>query len=149
MNKITAITLFLIFTLLSCKKSTQEIEYTFLSNSIEQINIANNYEWIVVLPGAGCHGCIQEGEYFMKENIDNRKILFVLINTSSLKLLQQKIGVKLKEHSNVYIDKDFIFDIPSNNVIYPCVIRLEKGKIKQFEFQSPKNAAFHKIKKFI
>lgn len=85
----------------------------------------------------------------MKENIDNRKILFVLINTSSLKLLQQKIGVKLKEHSNVYIDKDFIFDIPSNNVIYPCVIRLEKGKIKQFEFQSPKNAAFHKIKKFI
>lgn len=101
------------------------------------------------MPGAGCHGCIQEGEYFMKENIDNRKILFVLINTSSLKLLQQKIGIKLKEHSNVYIDKDFIFDIPSNNVIYPCVIRLEKGKIKQFEFQSPKNAAFHKIKKFI
>lgn len=44
MNKITAITLFLIFTLLSCKKSTQEIEYTFLSNSIEQINIVNNYE---------------------------------------------------------------------------------------------------------
>lgn len=149
MNKITVIVLCLTFTLLSCKKSTQEIEHTFLSNSIEQIKIAINYEWIVVLPGVGCHGCIQEGEYFMKENIDNKKILFVLTNTSSLKLLQQKTGVKLKEYSNVYIDKDFISDIPSNNAIYPCIVKLEKGKIKQFEFQSPKNAAFHKIKKLI
>ena len=147
MNKNIAIDiLFLVLINFACTKDTHRSELAFLNKSIENINNINNYEWIVILPGIGCHGCIQEGEFFMKENINNEKILYILTKTSSLKLLQQKTGIELNKHFNIYIDKEFMFDIPSDNGIYPCVIRLEHGKIKQFDFQSPENAAFYKMK---
>ena len=80
---------------ISCKKSEKEIETEHLSKAIEQAWVDSDYRWIVVLPGMGCHGCIQEGEAFMRENIENKNILFVLTNTSSLKILQLKTGVKI------------------------------------------------------
>ena len=79
---------FLLF--ISCKEKTEEIEKNFLSKSLEQIDIPMNYQWIVIIPGAGCHGCIQEGELFMKRNIENQNILYILTKTSSVKILQQK-----------------------------------------------------------
>lgn len=118
----------------------------FLSNCIERLDITDNYQWIVILPGTGCHGCIQDGEFFMKKNIGNNKVLFILTKISSLEILQQKLGLQIKDHSNIYIDKENIFDIPSNNSIYPCVIKLEKGKILTYAFQSPRSNAFHLLK---
>lgn len=132
--------------LIACNKKTEEKEKKFLSNCIERLDITDNYQWIVILPGTGCHGCIQDGEFFMKKNIGNNKVLFILTKISSLKILQQKLGLQIKDHSNIYIDKENIFDIPSNNSIYPCVIKLEKGKILTYAFQSPRNNAFHLLK---
>ncbi|MCD7933438.1 MAG: hypothetical protein LUH15_19940 [Tannerellaceae bacterium] len=123
------------------------MEKDFLTKGLERIEIAKKYEWIVILPGSGCQGCIQEGEYFLKENIENEKILFILTKTASLKILQQKTGISLREQENVYIDSNYIFDIPSENKIYPCVIKLQDGKLIEYEFQSPNNAAFLKLKK--
>lgn len=139
-----------IFVILSCfvacNKKAEEKEKEFLSSCIERLDIADNYQWIVILPGTGCHGCIQDGEFFMKKNIENNKVLFILTKISSLKILQQKLGFQIKDHSNIYIDKENIFDIPSNNSIYPCVIKLEKGKILTYAFQSPRSNAFHLLK---
>ncbi len=75
------------------------------------MDITDNYQWIVILPGTGCHGCIQDGEFFMKKNIGNNKVLFILTKISSLKILQQKLGLQIKDHSNIYIDKENIFDM--------------------------------------
>lgn len=122
-------------------------ERRFLSNCIEQIKIPVNYQWVVILPGVGCHGCIQDGEYFMKQNIENRDILFVLTKTSSLKILQQKIGFRIDENPNIYIDKTMLFDLPTKNSIYPCVIKLEKGKMLTYSFQSPDSNAFRLLRK--
>lgn len=132
--------------LIACNKKAEKGEKVFLSNCIEQLDFAGNYEWIVILPGTGCHGCIQDGEFFMKKNVENSKILFVLTKVSSLKILQQKLGFQIKDHSNIYIDRENMFDIPSNNSIYPCVIKLEKGKISTYAFQSPRSNAFHLLK---
>ncbi len=140
------ITVAFLFFLISCSKKTENTEKFFLSNSIEQLNIPENYQWVVILPGAGCHGCIQDGEFFMKKNIENEKILFVLTRISSLKILQQKLGFRINKYSNIYIDKDNIFDIPSKNSIYPCVIKLEKGILSTYTFQSPENNAFQLLK---
>lgn len=134
----------------SCKKSIQETETENLTISMAKLNINKQTKWMVVLPGLGCHGCIQEGEAFMKKYVNNTNILFVLTNISSLKILQQKIGVQIKNCPNVYIDRENIFDVHTDNSFYPCIARIEDGKIVEHEFQSPKNgAAFYNLRSLL
>jgi hypothetical protein len=143
-------TIFILFSSSSCKTSVKESESAFLTNAISKIKSEDNFKWIVILPGLGCEGCIQEGEAFMKKYITNTDVLFVLTNISSLKLLEQKIDIKLKEHPNIYIDRENGFSIPTDNSIYPCIIQIKNGKIISHEFQCPKNGlAFSKLKNLI
>lgn len=149
-SKLSRIILLLLvfFSFSGCgKKDKKEIEADYLSTYIMGLDLAPDYKWVVVLPGMGCHGCIQEGEAFIKENVTNKKIFFVLTNIESLKLLQNKIGVRIKEHSNVFADVDNNVKIPSDNRIYPCIIKLENAEMTTHEFQSPANsAAFNNLK---
>lgn len=139
--------LMILFTI-SCKKNDKQVESEFLTNAIDKAKIDSDTHCIVVLPGLGCHGCIQEGEAFMRDNIDNLNVFFILTKNSSLKILQQKIGIKVSEHSNIFIDRENLFDIPTNNGIYPCIIFLKNGKIENHEFQCPQNnSAFGKLSK--
>jgi hypothetical protein len=140
---------FALFVTTSCNKSPEKTEKDCLTNAVNQIMVDNQYQWIVVLPGLGCHGCIQEGELFMQNHITNRQILFILTRISSLKILQQKINIQISEHPNIYVDKKNIFAIPTDNSIYPCVIQLKNRKILNHSFQSPQNAALHQLEKLI
>ncbi len=135
----------------SCAKKTEkEIETDYISSLAKTLPLNNNIEWLVILPGLGCHGCIQEGEGFMKNNIRNKKILFALTRIESLKILQQKLGIAIKNFSNVYTDKDNRIKIPTNNSIYPCIVKITNGEVKEHEFQAPYNGdAFNKLKSLI
>lgn len=73
MNRPTISFLLLLVIFFSCTDKSKEMEKDFLTKGLERIEIAKKYEWIVILPGSGCQGCIQEGEYFLKENIENEK----------------------------------------------------------------------------
>lgn len=141
--------MFLSLCLFCCKDNIEKKEKIFLANAIEQLKIDKQYEWVIVLPGVGCHGCIQEAEFFMKENISNDKVLFVLTSISSIKILQQKIGLKISDYSNVYIDRNNQFKLSTDNTIYPCVIQVKKGKLLQYTFQSPQTSAFHNLEKYL
>jgi hypothetical protein len=57
----------------SCKESVKETERACLADAISKIMIDDTYKWVVILPGLGCHGCIQEAEFFMMEHIENGK----------------------------------------------------------------------------
>ncbi len=130
----------------SCGRSTAETERDYLTSAINELGFPAYTRWIVIMPGLGCHGCIQEAEAFMKENVERQDILFILTSVSSLKILQQKIGVQVKDLPNVYIDRDEAFKLPTENNIYPCIVRIEAGKITGHEFQSPGNSgAFMKL----
>lgn len=109
------------------------------------------YKYIVIIPGIGCHGCIQESEYFLKQNINNQDILFIISNPQSLKILQNKIKVKLNDYENVIIDRKSTYQLPTNNSIYPCVLYLDEHNhtIKTIDFQSPKNGALNKLNKIL
>ncbi|MDL2278281.1 hypothetical protein LJC57_06775 [Parabacteroides sp. OttesenSCG-928-G07] len=132
----------------SCSKSVEKTEKNFLRNAIRQIDVDySEYKWIIIIPGLGCHGCIQEAEYFMKENINNPHILFALTNASSLKILQHKIGIELNNYPNIYIDNNRNLTIPTKNSIYPCIIWLEDGLIQKHLFQSPETDAFDRVKR--
>lgn len=134
----------------SCKKSIHETESENLTTAMAKLNVNKQTKWMVVLPGLGCHGCIQEGEAFMKKYVKNTDILFVLTNISSLKILQQKLGVQIKNCPNVYIDRENIFDVHTDNHFYPCIARIENGKVVEHEFQSPKNgAAFYNLRSLL
>jgi hypothetical protein len=133
----------------SCHKSSEKVERDFLNSTIAQIDANHKYQWIVILPGLGCHGCIQEAEFFMQQYVTDRRILFVLTKISSLKILQQKTEVRINEHPNILVDRDNQFDIPTDNRIYPLVVYMKNGKMDNYSFQSPGNAAFHVLENII
>lgn len=142
------IALAFVMSLQSCKKSNAEIEkeeiQLYANDNDEKVK---DYQFMVILPGMGCQGCIQEAEVFMKNYVANKKILFVLTKIESLKLLQQKIGVKLADYNNILIDKNQNFNISTANSIYPCIVKLDNGDVKSFGFQSPNNGkAFDVLK---
>lgn len=136
----------LLFILISCRKSQKEIEFDYINDKVESLKFGSNIKWIVILPGLGCNGCIQEGEEFMRKNVNQDQILFVLVKVESLKLLQQKVGLNIKNYNNIVIDKSNNFNLPTDNAIYPLIIELEDKKMVNYEFQSPKNGmAFSKF----
>ncbi len=49
----------------SCNRKSTFDEESFFINAIDHAQISNSYKWIVIIPGAGCSGCIQEGEFFI------------------------------------------------------------------------------------
>jgi hypothetical protein len=131
----------------SCQKSDKEIESHFLESAIEAADTENKYNWLVILPGLGCTGCIQEAEAFMQENVENREILFVLTKIQSLKILEKKIELKIENHPNILVDRSNSFVVPTRHNIYPCIIQLENGKLKMHGFQSPETSqAFEKLR---
>jgi hypothetical protein len=136
-----------LFLFLSCKKTDKERETQSINAGIEQLKLGNNINWLIILPNMGCTGCIQEGEAFMKDNITNAKIFFVVTKLQSLKILQQKIGRKIVDLPNVFIDRNNTFSIPTSNGIYPCIVQLKNGNTINYEFQSPSNGqAFEQLK---
>lgn len=147
MNKTIYLLLLLIPLFLGCKDKPEEVEHEYLVDMVAQIGVDPQYKWLVILPGLGCHGCIVEAELFMKNHVDDSRILFVLTNISSLKILEQKVELKLSDYSNIYIDKEKIYQMLTGNTIYPCIIELENGNIIRHLFQSPNTAAFHELKK--
>ncbi|MCB0744960.1 MAG: hypothetical protein KDC67_13715 [Ignavibacteriae bacterium] len=131
----------------SCKKNEKDIEQDYLESIIDKMDINDNIKWVIILPGLGCHGCIQEAEAFMKQNIENESILFILTKIESFKILQNKLEIKIKDYKNIHIDKKHEINFPTDNGVYPCIIELDNGEIKSHEFQSPNNSyAFEKLK---
>lgn len=133
----------------SCTKSNAEIEkdeiQLYVDSNSDKIK---GYDYMVVLPGLGCHGCIQEAEVFMQNYVANQHVLFVLTKIESLKILQQKIGVNLKDYKNILLDQNQNFNISTANSIYPCIVKLDNEVVESYGFQSPSNSeAFSNLKK--
>lgn len=142
---------FILLIICSCficcnKKTEKEIEADYIQSFISKVPVPEGAKWLVILPGMGCHGCIQEGEAFIKENIRKKNLYFILTSVQSLKVLQHKTGVAFREEANVYIDRDDAFVLPTNNNIYPCIVHLDSKGYADHEFQNPKNGqAFTKL----
>jgi hypothetical protein len=144
-----AILYFLFCSLLasSCKEKPADREHAVIAEGVHHLKPGSKYSWLVILPGLGCKGCIQEAEAFMRDYLDRKDILFVLTKVQSIKILQQKIGKTLTDRGNVLIDKEGYFDIPTNNTIYPCIVQVKDGQAMKHQFQSPANGqAFEWLK---
>lgn len=129
----------------SCKTGNTELEREHIESVLGNLNVSEGIKWVVVLPGLGCHGCIQEGEAFLREHIVNEKIFLVLTNIESLKILQNKLGIEVDMSCSVYVDWDDEFLLSTENMVYPCIIHLKNGRYESHEFQAPGNNAFEKL----
>ena len=73
----------------------------------------------------------------------------ILTNLSSLKIFQQKTGITIKDHPNIYVDRENLFVVPTNNSIYPCVIQLKEREIAKHTFQSTQTVIFQQLKRHL
>lgn len=120
------LTLILVF---GCgKDSNYEKKLSFL---LEKNLDLRAYSTVVVIPGAGCAGCISHAESFFRKEKDRDDHLFVFTNIASLKTLTLKLdGLDLESMSNVILDKNNIFsiqDAPEN--IYPHLVVVYDGRV--------------------
>lgn len=148
MKYITILFACLLLTQTGCKPKTgADTEKEYLAEMLAKQTLPATTEWVILLPGLGCHGCIQEAETFMKEYVDSKNTSFILTRIESIKILQQKTGVRISEHNNITIDSMNLIKIPTDNVVYPCIIHVKNGKYLEHAFQSPQNSnAFNNLK---
>jgi hypothetical protein len=142
MKRLFAILIIALVFLGSCKtkRTDSDAEIESIENGLKKAIPGKAKNWVVILPGLGCNGCIQEGEAFMRDYVDSTNIFFILTKVQSVKILQLKIGKTINNRTNVFVDQDGIFNIQTKNVVYPCIAQLENGNIVAHQFQSPANS---------
>lgn len=113
----------------------------FFRNAIEQSDITKEYDKILVIPGAGCHGCITSAEFFVKDHIQEYdNVLFVFTSVKSVKVLKMKLGNEMMDRRNVQLDLDNVFfNYKIKEAIYPVVVYLKNKRVCHIEYVSPEN----------
>jgi len=93
---------------------------------------------LLIIPNAGCGGCITSAENFAIEAIESMPDLIIIFTgTSSQKQLRLKLGNEVYNHSNVRIDsKDYFYEGELYSV-YPLVVYLRNGSPVKIVEQSP------------
>ncbi len=114
-------------------------KYKVATHSIKTINpdLMSN-DFVVVIPHAGCTGCIGNATYFMIDYLDqiNDKVAVIFTGIGDMKLFKLQVGKAFLENPNVYIDGDNLFKKADVVTIYPQTITLENGKINELNIFS-------------
>ena len=131
-------------TIPGCNKNRDE--KAFLSSLRDSVSLSPDV--VVLVPRTGCGGCITYTEEFIEKNVKDSRILFVLGNIVSERLLRERIG-NIQNNTNVIVlnSSDQLF----GRIIkqYPRIIYLNNWKIKKIEDQSPDNNAIDHLKKYL
>jgi len=96
-------------------------------------------ETILVIPGAGCPGCVSSAEQFVKDVIDQSDNLLVIFTAfHSRKILKMKLGIEL-EIPKFHLDEENIFNMDATYSFYPTIYYLKNGNVTDFEYSDPNN----------
>ncbi len=136
MLKIT-VTIILMFTLYSCNENAA---FNNVINKVYNNADLQNTDFIVIIPSAGCSGCILGVEDFYLNNKELSNIKYIFFNIISTKELKMK-GIN-SSYNTVLDTANIVMDAyPQNNKIYPCILELKKGKVINTYYQSPESNA--------
>ncbi|MBX2961065.1 MAG: hypothetical protein KF687_01060 [Cyclobacteriaceae bacterium] len=95
-------------------------------------HILQHTNYVIVIPNAGCGGCIDSAVKFVTSNIDRfDNIQVIFTGHIDKKLLKLRLGQAFLERENVSIDEEEIFMSQDINTSYPHVIKLKNGKVLQ------------------
>lgn len=100
-------------------------------------NHIENQKFVVVVPGAGCGGCISNATYFLVNNVGKIKdgVTIIFTGVMDKKLLKNEVGEDFLKKSNVKIDENNYFLAPEIVSNYPQVISFKgnDGEIDKIE----------------
>ncbi|MDY7396715.1 hypothetical protein UMM65_15815 [Aureibaculum sp. 2210JD6-5] len=105
--------------------------HSFYSESLlTDIPNNKNYIYYVVIPHAGCPGCVTDAEELLILNKNSNRLFFIITNYSSKKSLRLKLGEDVMKYKNVFLDSTnkYYANFFKDN-IYPISIHLDKNKI--------------------
>ena len=116
------------FILLSCSNKYEDAIVRRVERFLED-NLSQ-YDEVVIIPGAGCTGCISNAESFFLNNVSNDRILFVFTYFISQKSLYMRLGQENLARDNVLIDTDDRFYVSHyHDNIYPYIIKVDDGHV--------------------
>ncbi len=130
----------LILLLCACSKTPEDVLVEFMKEKT-QVKDLNKIKACIVLPNAGCDGCISGAERFIIKNLEkfSEDLAVVLINYQSKKMLKSRMGENIYTHKHFLLDEERTLYHASVADIYPVVYYLEKGSIKNKQVASPEN----------
>lgn len=136
------VSLIMLTCILSCQQPSkaiqQQLEEALLSEPSALGSSQNAKQVMMVIPRTGCSGCIGMADFYYKEaSYDTAKIQFIFTKVSSVKTLKIRLGEEIIKKDFVHIDTERIFSARKLNSIYPIIVFLENGEIKDIEFLSP------------
>lgn len=128
----------------SCRNINHDFQNFIESIGNKQVDL-DNIEFIVVIPEAGCSGCISYMEDFYLQNNKVKSLFFVFSNIVSQKMLKSKIKIN-ESNTLLDIDNKIMDCYPSDKKIYPCVLELDNGFIKNIYYQFPEENGLSIVK---
>lgn len=123
----------LLFSVISCS-IRKDLDYW--NEILENITTDDiqAYTSVIIIPGAGCTGCISQAERYYMDNKDSNEILFVFTNITSKKTLRLRMGTEILTSRNVLFDfSDSIFPHEYADKIYPHIISINNGHVTNVE----------------
>lgn len=136
---------FLLFGLLFClitqcaNKSDIDILWDKLIEKGAKKNL-DKKKVILIIPGAGCTGCISSAQYFVVDHIDKLEDLGVVFTgVGSKKSLKVELGQEIYYHKRILIDTTNSFYLQGLTDIYPTLTYISGTRIDSIVHQSPEN----------
>jgi hypothetical protein len=156
----TLFVIFLLSSLFSCttKSDTKDKvdQLSIFNNTVDSLfnNSVEKPLAYIVLPNAGCSGCISSAEKLLFEYVtDTIPVKFILTNINSYKALRNTFGDSILLNPLVYADKTNLFHniFTELQKIYPIIFYTDEARnAKYFEYVNPDNPdAIEKFKKHI
>ena len=97
----------------------------------------NHYSYVVIIPNAGCTGCISEAEDFFFNNKDE-SIFFIFTKIFSMKDFRLKVGNRIGNRKNAYVDDENVFMCEDESIsLYPIVVDVRDMEHLSWEYLNP------------
>lgn len=134
--------IFFLLGIMACRHDTEFSDGLKKLYAERDISFDKETEFCIVLPEAGCSGCISGCIYQILTNkalFENtqKKNLIVFTSINSKKMLRRNMQVDNIEEFNCVIDSLDAYLTEGNDRIYPLFIKLENGEIVDAVVQNP------------
>ena len=92
----------------------------------KQLTSLKENDYVYIIPGSGCTGCISEIETYAMNNVKTSNNYFLFTKIKSVKLFKNRFGIDFINHKNVILDTANLFKYPNNyNDIYNTIYLLQ------------------------
>lgn len=119
----------------NCTKSVREDKIEYFDSNVKRLIGDNNLklsQGVVVIPNAGCTGCIDQAILFVKDNIDSLKgFPIVFTSVRDRKLLKLTLG-PVQNHRNIFFDNDNLLGNGLVTSNYPQFLVLDEGQVVDY-----------------